>query len=122
MNAELDAHGSYRDMHPGDIVEWYYKRSSEVVDLTERLWSSVMRKWVPIGGLHLLISYVDCTLTFMPLGHHVEELFLTHLKEDDIWWSVGVPQAKLFIAHEDDLPALSHRAIVDKVGVRSRKP
>lgn len=55
------------EMVPGDVIEWSYKDSNKVVVKTEELWSTPMRKWVPIGSklIHVLVA-ID--------GHHVNWL------------------------------------------------
>ena len=43
-------------MKPGDMIEWAYKSSGNVVTPDEELWSTPMQQWVPIGCEALLIS------------------------------------------------------------------
>jgi hypothetical protein len=44
-------------MKPGDLIEWYYKVSDETVDINEKLWSSIMKKWIPIGIVSMFLHY-----------------------------------------------------------------
>ena len=48
-------------MKPGDLIEWYYKYNNEAVDKDERLWSSVMKCWVPIEEVSILLYRNDKT-------------------------------------------------------------
>jgi hypothetical protein len=47
-------------MKPGDLIEWVYKRGSQPVSERERIWSTLMKNWIPIG-VHpaVLISITD---------------------------------------------------------------
>jgi hypothetical protein len=74
-------------MKPGDLITWYYKVRKHVVAHDDTLWSSPMKCWVPIGGLHLLISINDTHLTFIPLWHRKWGARLCEVIKDDIWGS-----------------------------------
>lgn len=54
-------------MKPGDRIEWTYTRGGRLVDADEVLWSTPMRKWVPIGSgiIHTLISINDEQIAWM---------------------------------------------------------
>ena len=45
-------------MVPGNIIEWTYKRNGRRVINREQLWSTLMKRWVPIGSslVHTLVS------------------------------------------------------------------
>jgi len=45
-------------MKPGDFIEWTYRSDDKIVTPNEKLWSTPMQAWVPIGSnvLHLLVS------------------------------------------------------------------
>jgi hypothetical protein len=47
-------------MKPGDLIEWVYISNSQPVDVNEKLWSTPMNRWIPIG-VHpaVLISITD---------------------------------------------------------------
>ena len=47
-------------LNPGDLIEWVYKSDSQPVDEDAKLWSTTMKRWVPIG-VHpmMLISMTD---------------------------------------------------------------
>ena len=51
-------------MKPGDLIEWVYKHNNEVVAV-EELWSTLTKKWVPIGEKSLLISITDVEYTWL---------------------------------------------------------
>lgn len=67
-------------MVPGDIIEWVYKRSGYRVDRIEKLWSSTIKCWLPIGSslIHVLVSIDDKQITWM----NDEGLFCTRI--DDV--------------------------------------
>ena len=50
---------------PGDVIEWVYVNTCHVVDSHERLWSTIEKRYVPIGSgmVHFLASHNDETLT-----------------------------------------------------------
>lgn len=61
-------------MVPGDLIEWVYRSSGNVVLDDEALWSSVTNKWVPIGSsyIHTLIAIDDrqiCWVNSMGVFH-----------------------------------------------------
>jgi hypothetical protein len=43
---------------PGDLIEWAYRGSDELVSHDEMLWSTSLHRYVPIGSkfVHLLIA------------------------------------------------------------------
>jgi hypothetical protein len=43
-------------MLPGDMIEWVYVDTGDVVDINEKLWSCTMSTWAPVGRPSLLIS------------------------------------------------------------------
>jgi len=69
-------------MKPGDLIEWVYKMTQEVVDPHELLFSTTMNKLILIGGVHLLIGRDDGVLTFLTVG---SDKGLLHAREDDTW-------------------------------------
>ena len=54
-------------MKPGDMIEWTYKHSGELVHKDEILWSSVMERFVPVGSemFHFLVSINDETFSWL---------------------------------------------------------
>jgi hypothetical protein len=47
-------------MKPGDLIEWVYKSDSQSVNKHEELWSTPLRRWVPIGiQPAILVSITD---------------------------------------------------------------
>jgi len=62
-------------MKPGDLIARVYESDGVTALRREELLSSVTGDYVPIGGIHLLISYVDGILTWLPLGANCNELF-----------------------------------------------
>ena len=50
-------------MNPGDLIEWFYESSHEVVAEDEELWSTLIDDWVPIDSslVHVLISIDEKT-------------------------------------------------------------
>jgi hypothetical protein len=65
-------------MKPGDLIEWVYAINSQPVIENERLWSTSMQRYIPIG-VHpgVLISITDEFYTWLTL----EGLF--HARVDD---------------------------------------
>ena len=58
--------GGCINMKPGDMIEWVYKRTNElVVGSDEKFWSTLMKQWVPIGEKSLLISITDVEYTWL---------------------------------------------------------
>jgi hypothetical protein len=54
-------HNTLHIPRPGDLITWVYKVDESgtkgiPVDDDENLWSGNMRRWVLIGGVHLLIA------------------------------------------------------------------
>ena len=81
-------------MKPGDFIEWVYKSDRSAIAPDELLYSSPMKKWVPISGLALLIGNADGILTW------VSDKGLFHASVDDtcgksVWKAAGqvVPRA-----------------------------
>lgn len=54
-------------MKPGDVIEWVYVSTCHVVDAHERLWSTIEKRYVPIGSgmVHFLVSHDDETLSWL---------------------------------------------------------
>lgn len=68
-------------MYPGDLIEWFYKHDNVVVDKNEKIWSSSMQEYVPIGGIFLLISVTEDEFFWL------SEKGLFHIPFDDIiYW------------------------------------
>jgi len=42
-------------MKPGDLIEWWYDYGNHIVSLNDKLWSSTMNCWVPIGIVSMLL-------------------------------------------------------------------
>ena len=70
-------------MKPGDLIEWVYEPENVLVRANEHMWSSMMKAWVHIGGVHLLISRAEGTLTWLPLGAFDKGLL--RARADDTW-------------------------------------
>jgi hypothetical protein len=65
-------------MKPGDLIEWVYKSDSQPVEEDVKLWSTPMKRWVPIGVQPMmLISITDEFYSWLT----AEELF--HARVDD---------------------------------------
>ena len=66
-------------MKSGDMIEWTYKHSGELVREDETLWSSMMERFVPIGGeaVHFLVFVNDETYSWL------NENGLFHARVDD---------------------------------------
>lgn len=67
-------------MVPGDVIEWVYEDSGQIVIIIEELWSMDMNKWVSIGSdlIHMLVSIDEKRICWM----NEEGLF--HICVDDI--------------------------------------
>ena len=65
---------------PGDLIEWFYESNGKVVQPREMVWSSIEKRFVPVVGIHLLISIVNGALTFLTMG---SDKGLLHAREDD---------------------------------------
>ena len=91
-------------MNPGDIIEWTYKQSGQLVDRIETLWSATMNRYVLIGSsrVHTLISINgECIMWLNEKGlFHARVndsstptfLFasfrLFHMRVNDMLWSI----------------------------------
>jgi len=55
------------DIKPGDLIEWMYKCNDELVDEHKELYSSIEKRWVPIGRelVHVCISIDDETISWL---------------------------------------------------------
>lgn len=69
-----------KNLKPGDIIEWVYKRTGTLVSEREALWSTLMKRYVPIGSalVHTLISIDGEQITWV----NVEGCF--HASMDDV--------------------------------------
>jgi hypothetical protein len=65
-------------MKPGDFIEWTYKYGNkDLVSDNEELWSTLERRWVPIGLTSLLVWVTDEEYAWLtPKG-------LFHARRDD---------------------------------------
>jgi hypothetical protein len=63
---------------PGDFIEWTYKsNNSRLASQDETLWSTLERRWVPIGLTSLLVWITDKEYAWLtPKG-------LFHARRDD---------------------------------------
>jgi hypothetical protein len=52
-------------MKPGDLVEWRFIDTRAPVTSGHDMWSSVMQRYVPIGGINLIVSYKDGFFSFI---------------------------------------------------------
>jgi hypothetical protein len=52
-------------MKPGDLIEWVDLRSGVVVPDHEGIWSTPMQRYVPVGGIALLISITPENYTYL---------------------------------------------------------
>ncbi len=84
---------------PGDLIEWTYKSSDNIVASNEMLYSSTMKKRVPVGGTALLITICDD-------GQYVwlSENGLFHARVDDTMF-VAPPQFAELIVPRSMFPA-----------------
>jgi hypothetical protein len=72
-------------MKPGDIIEWIYTHDRSLVSQDETLWSTLERRFVPIGLQSLLVWVTDEEYAWLtPKG-------LFHARRDDTPSSKGVP-------------------------------
>ena len=83
-------------MIPGDLIEWTYKRNGRRVINREQLWSTLMKRWVPIGSslVHTLVSIDGEQITWM----NEEGLFRARVDDtQNAFWMSGaetvVPRA-----------------------------
>jgi len=59
------------DFKSGDLIEWVYVYNEEHVGSpvvkNEEIYSTIKRKWVPVGSrlIHMCISYDDDTLSWL---------------------------------------------------------
>lgn len=58
-------------LQPGDLFEWIDQNTNRPVRKLERLFSTTMGCWIPIGGRFLLISIFAHTLTWLHPTHGV---------------------------------------------------
>ena len=67
-------------MRPGDMIEWTYEVSGELVHKGETLWSNAEGCYAPIGSeiVHLLVSVDDATYSWL------NEKGLFHAYVDDV--------------------------------------
>lgn len=65
-------------MKPGDLIEWVYTYNEKPVLLDEMLWSSVLERRVPIGGVALLVALYDGKMIWF------SDKGLFRAREDDI--------------------------------------
>ena len=68
-------------MKPGDIIEWMYEHNKQLVKLDEKLYSTSLNLFVPIGGKSLLISITDTEMTWF----HFNTMRVFHARVDDTW-------------------------------------
>lgn len=54
-------------MKPGDVIEWVYVNTCRVVEAHEWLFSTIERRYAPIGSgmVHILIAHDDESLTWL---------------------------------------------------------
>jgi hypothetical protein len=70
-------------MKPGDFIEWVYKSNNSVVRRHRMMWSTLMQKDVPIGGLNLLVALTGDTMVWLC------DKGLFHARVDDTY---GTPE------------------------------
>lgn len=76
-------------MNPGDLIEWVYKHDGTVVDKDEIIYSSIMKQWVPVGGIAILVSYVERKYTWL------SEKGLFHLHKEDMWSGCSIKDVRM---------------------------
>ena len=54
-------------MKPGDLIEWTYRQTGDLVFQYETFWSTPMNCWVSIGSrlVHILVSINDEHITWL---------------------------------------------------------
>ena len=54
-------------MKPGDLIEWTYSQTGDLVFQYETFWSTPMNCWVSIGSrlVHILVSINDEHITWL---------------------------------------------------------
>jgi hypothetical protein len=52
---------------PGDLIEWIYEGSYKLVSHDEKLWSTLLQRYVPIGSelVHILIAVDNDRLVWL---------------------------------------------------------
>ena len=85
-------------MVPGNIIEWVYKQTDELIAEDEMLWSSLMKRYVPIGSCHVhaLISIDSERIVWM----NEEGLFYARVDDTlavvgHAWPTTVVPREKI---------------------------
>jgi len=55
------------DIKPGDLIEWTYKYNNKLVVENEILWSSIEKRYIPIGSkyVHMCIDLNDETYSWL---------------------------------------------------------
>jgi hypothetical protein len=88
-------------MKPGDLIEWVYKSDSQPVDEDEKLWSTPMQRWIPIG-VHpmMFISMTDEFYTWLtPEGLFHACVDDTRSMRRKYWEHVVVKRMHCFVHH-----------------------
>jgi plastocyanin len=64
---------------PGDIIEWTYKKTGNIVVKDEELWSTLAKSWCQIGSghVHTCIACDGETITWL----NSKGLFHTHVDD-----------------------------------------
>jgi hypothetical protein len=81
-------------MKPGDLIEWYYKYNNDVVFENEMLWSSTMKRLVPIGIISILLHQDDKTYSWK----NSKGCF--HARVSNLRAQFGLPELRLVFPHE----------------------
>lgn len=71
-------------MKPGDLFEWVYKSTLKSVRKNEKLYTSLMNKWVPCDGLCLCVG-VNKNVVYWLSKHGLLQVIVV-LDEPEIRW------------------------------------
>ena len=72
------------DLKPGNLFDWVIEYNNKRVRLDEELWSSLMNRWIPIGGPEpmLCIGITDEGIVWLS----VKGLFSASIKDGGEGW------------------------------------
>ena len=84
------------DFKPGDLIEWTYAHKDMLVNENENLWSTIEKRWVPIGSkfVHLCVTVDDETYSWLN-EEGLHSIFISD--ENKVWtWNLGktIPRAR----------------------------
>lgn len=62
---------------PGDLFKWHYDSDDNICHDYETIWSTTMKRYVPVNGINLLISLTDTNIWWL------NSLSILHLSTTD---------------------------------------